>query len=188
MIDTVSAIKILSKSVSIPPKSDNHWIAIEHLQLQFFLISWNSPHFYRDSFSDALIVKIVSLANNVMEGDDLAAAEEAGLLFQALLKHSTTRGSNSVATELISNAMQRCRALTASNQKDGAMKAMRFLAAMIEFGAASDDCFRLCSGNGVVDELFRVCRGLPPPSLAVRSISITPPSRIFILLFLLNKL
>ena len=139
---------------------------MEYMQTQLFEIGWKDP-FTRSHVPIEIVVQFASLANSVIDGDDLAAAENASAFFKSLLQHTLSSGSSTITMELVSQAMRFCHRNSALNRKDSSVRSMRFLSVMIDFAAENEEHFRICSECGVVDELFRLCRGAPPPSVDV---------------------
>ena len=161
LIHNLEAIKLAAKLVKIPPNSTNYWSSMEYMQTQLFEIGWKDP-VIRSHVPIELVVQFASLANSVIDGDDLAAAENASAFFKSLLQHTLLSGSSAIAMELVSQAMRFCH-----NNSASSVRSMRFLSVMIDFAAQNEEQFRICSECGVVDELFRLCRGNPPPSVDV---------------------
>eukprot|EP01035_Chromulina_nebulosa_P031004 gene31004-41279_t len=166
LIHHLEEIKLAAKLVKIPSNSTNYWSSMEYMQTQLFEIGWKDP-VTRSHVPIEIVVQFASLANSVIDGDDLAAAENASAFFKSLLQHTLSSGSSTITMELVSQAMRFCHRNSALNRKDSSVRSMRFLSVMIDFAAENEEHFRICSECGVVDELFRLCRGAPPPSVDV---------------------
>jgi hypothetical protein len=166
LIHLLDEIKLAAKLVQIPSNSTNYWSCVEFMQTKLFEIGWKDP-VIRGQLSVEIVKQFASLAASVIDGDDLASAEHASAFFQSLLQHTLSVGASTSTGELVSLAMGFCHKNSALNRKDSAVKSMRFLSVMIDFSAQNEEQFRTCSECGVMDELFRLCRGAPPPSVEV---------------------
>jgi len=150
---------------STPTKQRNFSVVIFNL---FLLLEsgWNFIE-VKSTIPFENIFLFSSIASDCVDGDDIAAAESATSFLLKLLQYTiSTPLSNRILTNLVTSSSK----FASTCSKENAVKYLRYLALISQFCGEGNDHFALSRECGAVDELFRVCKGLPPSSHQVSSV------------------